>query len=158
MPISFSPFLSKWRKIWKSDCVKLLVFCQCIIPHGFNFFWNPQFVLSKKIWQWPSFQVRKLGPSKKNILSILKKSLKLIDFFEILKIIDSLGPSSGPGSWVIAKFSYFTQIEDFIKNSIHGEYIDKIQKASHGHIFTFCVNRISTSKRNILVKVRVVLK
>ena len=80
-----------------------------------------------------------------------KISLELIEYFVYMV------PVCGPGSWVIAKFSYFTQIEDFIKNSIHGEYIDKIQKASHGHIFTFCVNRISTSKRNILVKVRVVL-
>jgi len=37
-----------------------------------DFFWDPHFVWSKKISRWPSFPVRKLGPSKQNIVSILR--------------------------------------------------------------------------------------
>ena len=71
------------------------------------------------------FQVHKQGPSESNILSTSKKSWKLIDFFEIERIFCSLGPVCGPGSWVIAKFSQLTQIEDFRNNFTHGEYLEK---------------------------------
>ena len=47
------------------------------------------------------------------------------------------------------KFSHFTQIEDFRKNSTHGEYIDKIQEASHGRIFTFLFNLDKNGEKEI---------
>jgi len=67
--ISFSPFLSKWRKKLKNR-------------PWFQFFWNPQSVWSEKSLGWPSFQVRKLEPSRLNIPWNSKKSIKFEDFFE----------------------------------------------------------------------------
>ena len=69
----------------------------------------------------------------------------MIDFFEIDRIIDSLGP----GSWVIAKFSYFTQIEDHRKKLTYGKYIDKIQEASHGRIFKFLFHLDKNGEKEI---------
>ena len=77
------------RKMWKYGRVKLFVFCQCI-PHGLNFLWNPQFVWSKKISRWPSFQVpnwdqvnQLFSKFQRNLL-ISKISLKLIEYFVYL--------------------------------------------------------------------------
>ena len=136
------------RKMWKYGRVKLFVFCQCI-PHGLNFLWNPQFVWSKKISRWPSFQVpnwdqvnQLFSKFQRNLL-ISKISLKLIEYFVYLV------PVCGPGSWVIVKFSYLTQIEDFRKNSTHGEYIKKIQEASHGRIFPFLLHLDKNGEKEI---------
>ena len=73
--------------------------------------------------------------SKQNI------SLKLIE------LLIHLVPVCGPGSWVIVKFSYFTQIEDLRKKSTHGEYIDKIQEPSHGRIFKFLLHLDKNGKK-----------
>ena len=88
-------------------------------------------------------QVNQLFYQFQRNLSNSKISLKLIEYFVYLV------PVCGPGSWVIAKFSYFTQIEDFRKNSTHGEYIDKIQEASHGWIFTFLFHLDKNGEKEI---------
>ena len=56
-------------------------------------------------------QVNQLLYQCQRNLSNSKISLKLIEYFVYLV------PVCGPGSWVITKFSYFTQIEDFRKQA-----------------------------------------
>ena len=90
-PVSL-PFCLNEAEMWESGHVKLLIFCHCV-PHGLIFFWNPQFVWSKKNSRWPSFKVRKLWPIESIIQSISKKSIKFKDFFEIDRIFCLLGPS-----------------------------------------------------------------
>ena len=64
-------------------------------------------------------QVNKIFSQFQRNLSISKISLKLREYFVYLV------PVCGPGSWVIAKFSHFTQIEDFSKSLTHGDYLEK---------------------------------
>ena len=64
-------------------------------------------------------QVNKIFSQVQRNLSISKISLKLREYSA------HLVPVSGPGSWVIAKFSHFTQIEDCRKNFTHGYYLNE---------------------------------
>ena len=61
-------------------------------------------------------QVNQLFYQFQRNLSNSKISLKLIEYFVYLVAV------CGPGSRVIAKFSYFTQIEDFRKKLELGQY------------------------------------
>ena len=70
-------------------------------------------------------QVNKIFSQFQRNLSISKISLKLREYFV------HLVPVCGPGSWVIAKFSQFTQIEDFRKNFTHGELLMCCRITSH---------------------------
>ena len=64
-------------------------------------------------------QVNKIFSQVRRNLSISKISLKLNEYFLHLVLV------CRPGCWVIAKFSQFTQMEDFRKNFTHGEYLEK---------------------------------
>ena len=62
-------------------------------------------------------QVNKIFSQFQRNLSISKISLKLREYFVYLV------PVCGPGSWVIAKFSYVTQIEDFRKKLTRPDFL-----------------------------------